>query len=228
MRWGYHEEFLPNREVQREEFSIEMHWSLSSYSQVIRAVPVEPLFDRARPITAHGFQMYVLDPIDALVHAALHLIYKHTHDVRLIWLYDIHQLARQMKPESWPEVVRRSVEWQARLALIKALQLADEWFGGGVAQEALDLERWSPAESELTIYRLANDRLTSPAKLHWLRRHWVQLSSLSLKERLIYVKGRLFPAPEEIRMRYPRVRSWALPVAYAKRLFWVFVERKSR
>jgi hypothetical protein len=155
--------------------------------------------------------------LDALVHAALHLVYGHPEDVRLIWLYDIHLLAQNLETAEWQQALQISQQWQARTALVDALQLAHDWFGTPIPPLATDLNNLPPASQEQKIRQLAAYRLQYGPQFARLQRNFYEWGQLSFRDRLQMTYYRLFPAREAIERGYPQWRNWPLPAAYLAR-----------
>ncbi|HUK60067.1 MAG TPA: nucleotidyltransferase family protein [Stellaceae bacterium] len=76
-----------------------------------RAVDAETLFAAAAPV-AGGPKLYVLAPVDMLLHAVIHLMQEGEFDKGLRDLFDIDQLLRQFgeEPRFWPALLARSAE----------------------------------------------------------------------------------------------------------------------
>jgi hypothetical protein len=225
MEWNCSEELIPlpgSRQI-----SVELHWSLSPYAQVIREVDVQPLFERASLVSGPTYSFRTLDTADALVHLCLHLLYKHPHLVRLIWLHDIHLLAQRIQDmATWQEIVRLSIRWQGRLAVAQALALSADWFGTAVPALVGDLQQWPPSPQEAAVYDYAVYRYSQSRRKAWLRKHLFQLTSLDSRGRLAYLANRFFPSRAEIDAWYPSLRSWPYPLAFFGRLVLAFLGKQ--
>lgn len=216
-KWRCEEAFLPGIGG-AHSFLIELHWSLSPYIALIQDPPLPALFQRATTISANQLLMPIPDPIDATVHAALHLCYGHPEDVRLIWLYDLHLLTQNLSADSWAAILATSKAWQARLALADALQLTHEWFGTVFPATVADLTNTPPTTQEFRIQELASYRLLHGPRFALMQRNFYQWEELNFRERLQFMFYRAFPGREAIDMGYPQWRKWPLPLAYLARL----------
>jgi hypothetical protein len=226
MEWNSSEELLPHPGT--NQISVELHWSLSPYAQVIREVDVQPLFERAAPVAGPASSFHILHTADALVHLCLHLLYKHPHLVRLIWLHDIHLLAQRIKElATWQEVIQLSIRWQGRLAVAEALALAADWFGTTVPPLVGDLQQWPPLPQEAAVYDYAVYRYSQSRRKAWLRKHLFQLTSLNGRRRFAYLLNRFFPTRAEIDSWYPALRSWPYPLAFFGRLLLAFLGKRN-
>lgn len=223
MEWNNQEAFVFRGERGVRQYVVELHWSLSPHSEVLQKLPVELLFDRAVEVADAQFGgARVLCPADALVYAALHLIYGHylfvPDSVRLIWLYDIHLLARPIVGEAaWQDVLASSQRLQARLALLDAFQLAETWFGSPVPAAVGDLANYPPSALERKLHDASRSERGGRFKRHFLR-----LSGLSGREQLRYIGNRLFPDRHELNAAYPQLSRLPLPLVYVVRPFLSF------
>lgn len=106
---------------------VDLHWSMTN-TAVRRArltVPTDELLDRRREVAIGLGTAWVLDPVDAIVHVALHATL--TGANRLLLLLDNDQLARQV--EDWDAVLRRARQWRAHPHLALAMARAHRVLG---------------------------------------------------------------------------------------------------
>jgi hypothetical protein len=225
VEWNCSEELIPL--PGSHQISVELHWSLSPYAQVIREVDVQSLFERTSLVSCPTYIFRTLDTADALVYLCLHLLYKHPHLIRLIWLHDIHLLAQRVQEiATWQEIVELSIRWQGRLAVAQALDLAAAWFGTAVPAMVGDLQRWPPSPQESAVYDYAVYRYSQSRRKAWLRKHLFQLTSLDGRGRFAYLTNRFFPSRSEIDAWYPTLRSWPYPLALFGRLVLAFLGKQ--
>jgi hypothetical protein len=218
MGWSCDEEFLPAAGDENRQYVVEIHWTLSSHAQLLNKIEAEHLIGRSDSTNGlkHSFQ--VLNPVDALVFACLHLFYKHITELRLIWLYDIHLLARRIESHGlWYEVITLSQAWQARLALKNCLQLAHEWFESPFPEEVADLNYKPATVDEMQMFNLAIFQLEHGQRHGWLRKHLFQLERLKGWDKYRYLKSRLLPTRQEIVANYPRLHLWPGPFVHLGR-----------
>jgi hypothetical protein len=92
--------------------SVDVHWHLLNRSSVRSAFRLEmdELFERSRPVSLEGPRVMTLDPIDTLLHLALHAGL--SGGAKLSWLKDIERAAAA-EPIGWDELVRRARAWGA-------------------------------------------------------------------------------------------------------------------
>ncbi|NIM89676.1 MAG: signal peptidase I [Candidatus Aminicenantes bacterium] len=213
----YSEETFLHRKNARDNRAIELHWDLHSFSGISREVKVEELFHRAVKIDKKGLTFKTLHPIDALIHRALNMAIWHNKDIRLIWIYDTALLAQGLKAsKDWGVVLKRSVDWRARLALEYSLKMAQVWVGLKLPEKYNDFSRWPPpTATEAGFWSdalLRHDRLTSFLKLHWS-------DTTGVFKKSKFLLHLLFPSPRIIRLDYPPAHNWLLPFSYARRLY---------
>ncbi len=198
-----------------------VHWELNPFFRSDRDIGIEDLFLRAWKVESSSLTFATLHPVDALIHAAIHLVMIHNRDMRLIWIYDIALLARHLRiPEDWEVLQERSVAWSARLAVESSLKMAQVLTGLSLPDGFSDFSSWPrPTEEELATWS------------HAMRHHWV---SVLLKRYLSRPSGvtemlrslfcLLFPNPDIVRYCYPPCRDWLLPLSYVRRWHRWFME----
>lgn len=198
-----------------------IHWELHPFLTSRQKVKISDLFHREHQISTPHLTFQTLEPVDALIHAAIHLMWIHSRDIRLIWIYDITLLANQLRvPEDWELLLERSVEWRARLALEKSLRMAQLWFAFALPKGFLDFTLWpKPTKQELEAW-------SQSTKQHWMailvRRYLRKPSDLLKSVRALFFV--LFPHPKIVRYCYPTRHNWLLPVSYVRRWHRWFVE----
>ena len=212
----FHDEiFIPRNGSSR--FIVELHWTLWELHPLNgrnSADRAEMFFENPSKVRSSDLIFETLQPVDAIIHAATHLILKHGRGMQLIWIYDIALLARQLSvPQDWKILQQRSVAWEGRLALEKALEMAQFWFGLQLPKGFNDFACWpSPAAAEFEI-------LNSTEKSHWTRillKRWLTRPANLLKMVCSFFRL-LFPAPDIVRHCYPVTRRWLLPLSYMRR-----------
>jgi len=110
---------------------VEVHWDLHGFHGEMQHIPVKEYFKRS--ICVDGFN--TLNPGDALVYAAIHMLLIHNQSFRLLWIYDIGLLAKQIK--EWDILIERSKAMGALIAVKQALKLAEYWTGFKLPQEII-------------------------------------------------------------------------------------------
>ncbi len=108
--------------------SFDVHWGLSQ--EIRYRVDEGGLWERSVPFPHEGREFRRLGNEDLLLSLLLHLAY-HYFDARLLWLYDIHLLCRQV-PMDWEVVRRRAGEWGMATIFHLGLAYVEKAFPGSV------------------------------------------------------------------------------------------------
>jgi hypothetical protein len=208
------ESFIPQNYA-RNNRPVELHWDLHSFSGISRDVRIEDLFLRAVKVESSDLTFETLHPVDALIHRAINMALYHNRVIRLIWIYDMALLARQLVvPDDWKVLQERSVAWRARLALENSLKMAQVWVGLKLPDRFSEFSSWPrPTETEVAAWSdalLRHNRITSFFRLHWS-------NSSEPLEKTRFLFHLLFPNPKIIRIRYPPSHKWLIPLSYVRR-----------
>ncbi|UCE52869.1 MAG: nucleotidyltransferase family protein [Desulfobacterales bacterium] len=198
-----------------------VHWELHPFFKDCGGGRLEDLFRRASTVEKSDLAFETMHPVDALIHAAIHLALIHRRDIRLVWIYDIALLARGLRiPEDWEVLPDRSVTWRARLAVEHCLKMALVWTGLRLPDGFRNFNSW-PRPT-------ADERMTwsHSSRSHWagvlLRRYLKRPGGVSAMASSLF--RLLFPHPQMVRMCYPPSRNWLLPLSYVRRWRRWFVE----
>jgi hypothetical protein len=156
---------------------------------------------RAAAIPVEGMPgLYVLQPVDMLLHAACHLFHDGELPHGLRDLSDMDLLLRHFGSEQsfWKRLPERARELELSLPLFYALRYARHFFGTPVP-EAVDtaLRESTPALLPLmdAVFRRALgpehdtylDALTRPARFAaYIRAHWLRMPPLMLARHLLH------------------------------------------
>lgn len=104
---------------------IDLHWELCNEWRVrqdFRVPATAELVSRARTVRLQGMDVLTLDPIDTLLHVALHAAT--SGGWRLLWLKDVAQCLRAPELDV-TEAVDRARSWKAVLVVAAMLQRSD-------------------------------------------------------------------------------------------------------
>jgi hypothetical protein len=115
----------------------DVHWHLLNRENVRDgfSITTDDLFDRSRAIDVGGRSIPTLDPVDTLLHVALHAAL--SGGDRLIWLKDIER-ALVVEHPSWDDVIQRAETWKAGRSVAITLNRARRSLGAPVPEEVLD------------------------------------------------------------------------------------------
>jgi len=216
------EEAFIHQTNSRDNCCVELHWELHNFFGMDRDNRTEDLFHRAIEVEIPDLTFECLHWVDALTHAALHLVMTHNQDLRLLWIYDIALLAQKLTvPEDWKLLQERSSIWGARLSVEHSLKMAQVWTGLHLPKGFDDFSTWpKPVEAEISALDNAILRYSRPGvylKLFLSDSPTVFGKALSLLKLI-------FPSPDRIRSRYPSSHRWLLPISYVRRWWRWFVK----
>ncbi len=214
------EEDFTSRANSRVIRSVCLHWDVHDFFGKKRGNRAEEFFQKAVEIDAANLSFEAMHQVDALILAALHLIMTHNQDMRLIWIYDIALLARNLVvPEDWEILKERSLDCGARLAVEKSLRLAQILTGLQLPRRFSDFSTWpKPAEAELTCMTNAMVKRGNPKVLFKLHLS----SSPELFKRVRYFCKLILPGPDYMQHHYGRSNGLLLPLSHARR-WWKWV-----
>ncbi len=173
------------------------HWELHNFFGTDRGHIVHAFVKNAARAESPDLGFWVLDPVDALIHAALHLITHHSRDMRLIWIYDIALLSQGLEaPRDWERLQDRSVKLGGRISIERALKLAQVVIGFQIPLGFGDFSSWpKPGETEITSMANAMIRYRPFTRLK------LRLSSCySSRQKAMFIFKFLIPDPDLMRM----------------------------
>jgi hypothetical protein len=151
-------------------------------------LPIEALFDRARPGTIAGGPALLLEPEDDLLLLAIHLV-KHSFD-RLIRIADLaHLLWRRGGTLSWETVRRRAEASNTRRLLAWALESAT--LLGAAVPDGL-----RPSEAGDSLEAVLLRRVMALRPLPYTGELLMTLAAPSLRDRLRFLWDALLPPGE--------------------------------
>jgi Uncharacterised nucleotidyltransferase len=115
----------------------DVHWHLLNRENVRDgfSIATDDLFERSREVNVGGRSVPALDPVDALLHVALHAAL--SGGDRLIWLKDIERSLVVDGPP-WDDVIRRARVWKAGRSIAITLNRARRSLEAPVPDDALD------------------------------------------------------------------------------------------
>ena len=115
----------------------DVHWHLLNRESVREsfAITTDDLFERSREVDVGGRSIPTLDPVDTLLHIALHAALSGSD--RLIWLKDVEQALVVDQPP-WDAVIKRARAWKAGRSVAITLNRARRSLGAPIPDEVLD------------------------------------------------------------------------------------------
>jgi len=194
--------------------TVELHWNLHSYYIRGRRMSTAGLFEKSVKVELNDMVLETLNPVDSLIHAAVHLCFLHPESIRLIWLYDTALLARTLKTDKdQAELMERSREQGAYIAVLESLKLAGIWTGLGPPAGMPLFSHWpEPEEHEKKFFRTIMNK-KKPGAL--FRASWP--GSLTAAKKIKFLFFVIFPPVGILRRKYPSMKNAFLPVYYFRR-----------
>jgi hypothetical protein len=152
-------------------------------------------------------------PVHSLLIACLHRVAHHAHqraDDDLLWLYDIHLLARSLSEGDVVRLLALAAAKELSAVVRDGLGRARDALGGSVSEPVLgqleDAAKREPPPPLLTATRTIDVALADFAALSGWR------------ARLSLLREHLVPPRSYMRRIYPGCPRWLLPAAYAHRI----------
>ena len=153
--------YRANHHHEQPFLSIDKHVTIELHVHIVPPrcsfrIPVEELWERARPVRVGDSAALVLSPEDLIIHTAVHIGSIHLLKGQLKGLIDIAAIARRFEGNlRWPRLVELAVGYGAVLDVYHCLLLARDYAGAEVPAETLrELRAASPCTEFET--RLAN------------------------------------------------------------------------
>jgi hypothetical protein len=196
-----------------KDLPVELHWDLVYFFGAHRPYDPADLFRGARTLPLPDGTIETLGPDDALIQSALHMTLMHRHEMRLMWVCDVGQMARAYREDhSWRRLLESARQMNALAALGLSLKAASLWTG-------LDPPAFVKA-------RLEGHRPTTGEERAWrgAGRDWreTQLILLARGRAPVFRKAWMLfryaaPPVENIRAACPDSKRWRLPLGYLRR-----------
>lgn len=217
------EEFT-HKDGQKNNYGVEVHWALNMFSDSKWKVDINEIVSRAVKVETPGLCFKILHPVDNLMHVSLHMLIRHPHDIRLIWIYDCALLAHQLTlTNNWEMLIEKSNGREVHIVLIKALEMARLWYDTKVPSGFNGF-------SIRTGFR-GPGNTAFPDPNRWLNKQIFKFpiklifsNELSLYKKIHHLFQIIFPHPDVVRMKYPPSHSWLLPLSYLQR-WWKWIKK---
>ncbi|MGH7775212.1 MAG: nucleotidyltransferase family protein [Candidatus Binatia bacterium] len=191
----------------------DVHWKISNPQLFADILSYDELARCAITVPGLGENARALDAAHALLLACLHRIAHHQNSDCLIWLYDIHLLVSQMRPEEHKAFSQLAIDKRVRAVCSNGLKLAQHCFYTPLPvdlMEALHADG-NPMSNEATASFLKP----------YQRRIDVLLSDLRTlsrwRDKLQLLKEHVFPPANYILNHYSIANRALLPGLYVHR-----------
>jgi len=184
----------------------DVHWSISNRPAFQDLLSYKHLLDTGTPVTVEDVTFMVPNTVSNLLIACLHLVGHHAHDVRLVWLYDMHLLAERMSESQKQEFLDLAGgRPEIGAACHAALSLTGKYL---LSQATAGLERaLDPGpKHRLRLKRFYVARLFEDAR------------AMDRTNRYRFARQHLFPSAAYMKERFGLKYSWQVPVWYVVRI----------
>ena len=192
------------------EHALDVHWRVSNVRTFAEALTYEELALDAVAVPALGPHAWAPSPVHSLLVACIHRVAHHDDTTHLLWLFDVHVLARALTPVEREAFASLAVARRMRAVCTRTLTLAQEALGG-LDGTWIDSLSSADAEEEPSAAFVGGG----------LRQADILKSDLAATAwafKLQLLREHLFPSPSYMRQRYPRWPALLLPLAYARRI----------
>lgn len=189
--------------------SVDLHWRLTPHPAYADRFSFDELRGKRVPLPSLP-DSYGLGAMHALVHAALHRLANRWvgEEDRVVWLYDLHLLARRMDPDAWSTLVDCACTHGVAAPLVDALHRSSEWLGTPIPDDAMR-RLVAAAATESFQVEDAQDRRVF---------EWHALRRLPPGPRLAQAWRLLFPSVAYMRQRYRVDSPVSITSAYVRRV----------
>ena len=192
-------------------YQFDVHWKISNALAYADRLSYDEI--RADAVSMPRLDSRALAPsaVHSLAVACVHRIAHHADTDDLLWLYDIHLLARSLTEAEWRRALALAEAKQLCAVLLRGIERAGSAIGqsapGHVIQRLSELSSREPAAPLLgsptrTIDLVLTDLRALP----------------SSRARLQLLAEHLIPSASYMRRAYPRCPATLLPLAYAYRI----------
>jgi hypothetical protein len=217
-------------ELAGDSHTLDVHWRINNSELLSRMFSHEELLRHAQPLPELGPEALAAGPVHALLLACMHRA-THKHNPyyvdgvayysgdRLIWLYDIHLLAKSFTSAQWDEF----------------LHLADQKGLRSVCREGLELARISfhTVIPEHVLAALENTGQTEVVARYFasgvLHQQWMDFCAIpGITHKLEFLAETVIPPASYMRQKYPQAKPGSLPWLYLRRATGGILKRLQR
>jgi hypothetical protein len=194
---------------------IELHWRPVFLPGPGDSVSARDLLARSGTLLTRYGEIRAFDPVDAFFYCAIHMSLFHEPVLRLSWVCDITRFADEITRRGvWPDVLRRSAEWQGRSAAKRATGLAGQWTGLQLPEE-YDFPSW-PVQGDDEIFAQDHMERRRAGKEFLLNQILARTPTVRNKVRATY---HWMFRPDLIHDCHPGLSLWEYPSAYARQFY---------
>jgi len=189
--------------------TFDMHWRISNRQYFAQVLTYQKLEELSGTLLALGPNARALGKQHALLHALMHRVghLPGGHAERLIWLYDIHLLAKTLSESEWRYVTDWAAANDLRSVCLNGLDTAKAVFRT-LIPEGIEERLKEGAEKE----RYTPERLATS-----LKANTTDFLALPWSKRFLFLGEHIFPGRDYMAKKYGVSNRAALPFLYLKR-----------
>ena len=191
--------------------ALDVHWRMSNVRTFAEALSYDEVVAASAPLSCLGPAARVPSAVHSLVIACAHRVAHHGNSGQLLWLYDIHVLARSLTVAERSQFTALVTARRLRAVAAEGLAAAAAAFGSIDTHWIAALQAAPPTEEPSAAF------VGEP-----MRRVDVLTADLAAtarwRDRVRLLREHLFPAAAFMYERYGTRRTAALPLLYAHRI----------
>jgi hypothetical protein len=205
-------QFLYRRTDDRAiRYLVDVHLKISNALMYGDCLSYEDLRAEAIPMPSLDSQALAPSPVHSLFVACMHRIAHHHDTDDLLWLYDIHLLARSLVESDWENALRLAEARRVCAVVLHGIERAENAVGQSAPSHITERLR------ELASREPPSPLLASGTRMiDVVRTDFHALSNG--RPRLQLIAEHLIPPVSYMRRAYPRWPAALLPLAYAYRI----------
>jgi putative nucleotidyltransferase-like protein len=190
---------------------LDVHWKISNVRAFAEALSYDEIIAGSAAMPRLGPAARVPSAVHSLVVACAHRVAHHGDTDQLLWLFDIHLLARSLTVAERDQFTALVTKRRLRAVAAKGLAAAAAAFGG------IDTRWLAVLQSASAVAEPSAAFIGGP-----MRRVEVLTADLAAtarwRDRVRLLREHLFPAAAFMYQRYGTRRAAALPILYAHRI----------
>ncbi len=148
--------------VRDDEFGVshalDFHWAISTQAVFADVFIYQELSAQAVPVPPLGPNARAPATVDALLLALIHPAMHHKNEQRLLWVYDVHLLAKALDPGGFNELVNRATPKGIAAVCAHGLRVSRDCFGTAIPPGVLDRLAAAPVSEQPSAAYLAPAR----------------------------------------------------------------------
>ena len=120
-----------------EEYALDVHWRIANAQVVADLYTYDELASRACAVSVRGQLMRTPAAVDALLLACVHRVIHHDNADDLVWIYDLHSIARRFTTADWKGFVDSASRRGVKALCAHGLQMSIDRFETGIPADVM-------------------------------------------------------------------------------------------